>query len=283
MRSWLYFVPALLLPLAAFQAQATTIKERPEWAAIFDDAKTRGTIVVYDEQADRMDVFDAARAKQRYSPASTFKLFNAMVALDTGAVTDEFDVIPWDGKVRMMGGAPKVEWNRPNSLASGMRYSTVWFFQEVARRAGEPRMHDWLHRVGYGNETLEGGIDQFWLNDTLRISAEEQVAFLRRLADGKLPFSERAQEAVRRISITESQPEYVLHAKTGWLPEAAQNGSKGHKADGIGWYVGWVEAKGRRWFFAANMDLKPSSDGTQRVLITKRVLAAEGAIPPVQP
>ncbi|WP_165973532.1 class D beta-lactamase [Luteibacter rhizovicinus] len=279
MRRLFLWIPALFLTLAAGHAHAASRREHPEWAPIFDDAGLRGTIVVYDERNDTYDVFDAERAKHRYLPASTFKLFNAMVALDTGAVKDEYETVPWDGTVRTLSGPPKTEWNRPNSLASGMRYSTVWFYREMARRAGEPRMRDWLHRVGYGNEKIEGGIDDFWLNDTLRISAEEQVAFLRRLADGTLPFSARAQETVRRIAITESQPTYVLHAKTGMATEGAQNASKGKKSDGLGWYVGWVESNGRRWFFASNIDIVKPEDVDKRVEVAKRILAIEGALP----
>jgi hypothetical protein len=113
-------------------------------------------------------------------------------------------VIRWDGKVRGLKDSPVAEWNRDNSLASGMRYSTVWFYQEVARRAGERRMQQWIDKAGYGNRDIGGGIDTFWLSGALRISAEQQIDFLRRLADDRLPFSPRAQEIVRRISITDA-------------------------------------------------------------------------------
>ncbi|WP_049620804.1 class D beta-lactamase [Frateuria defendens] len=261
---------------ASFAARAAPPwREQPAWRAAFAEAHVKGTLLVYDERADAWLVADAERARRAYLPASTFKLFNALVALDTGAVKDEFEVIRWDGKVRTVGGAPMAEWNRDNSLASGMRYSTVWFYQEVARRAGTQRMQAWLDKAGYGNRDLGGGIDQFWLSGRLRISAAQQVDFLRRLADGTLPFSPRAQEAVRRISITESAPGYVLHAKTGWGTGAAQNAAH----EDLGWYVGWVERGGRRWFFAMNIDLPQAGDAAQRVPLAKRLLAQLGALP----
>ena len=72
-------------------------------------------------------------------------------------------------------------------------------------------MQEWIDKVGYGNRDIGGGIDRFWLSGALRISAVEQIAFLRRLAAGTLPFSARSQETVRRITIQESAPDYVLH------------------------------------------------------------------------
>ncbi len=276
-----HWLAALLLLLTLpLRTYAATWQEHPEWAKAFAETGTHGSLLVYDEQADTWHVLDAERAKRPYLPASTFKLFNALVALDTGAVKDEYEVIRWDGKVRSIGGKPFAEWNRDQSLASGMRYSTVWLYQELARRAGQARMQDWINRAGYGNRNIEGGIDQFWLSGSLRISAEQQIDFLRQLADDRLPFSPRAQEAVRRISITESQPRYVLHAKTGWGTQAAQNASNGQPADDIGWYVGWVEGQGRRWFFAMNIDIHRGEDGANRVPLTKQLLKQLGALTP---
>lgn len=275
-------LPTLLAALFALVASATSHaaawKEHPEWGKTFADAGVRGTMLVYDEGADSMHVYDAARARHPYLPASTFKVFNALVAIETGAVSDEFETIPWDGKVRTMAGKPNKEWNRPNSLASGMRYSTVWFYQEVARRAGQARMQSWIDKVGYGNRDIGGGIDQFWLSGKLRISAEQQVAFLRRLADGTLPFSERAQEIVRRITIYEAAPGYVLHAKTGWGPQLDARLDGTAEEAGIGWYVGWVEHGGKRWFFALNMDVVTADDAGKRVAIGREILEAMGAL-----
>jgi beta-lactamase class D len=269
--------PWLFLALLVLSApgHAAAWREHPSWQSSFAQAGVKGTLLVYDEKADVWHVSDAARARQAFLPASTFKLFNALVALDSGAVRDEFEVIRWDGKVRGLKDAPVVEWNRDNSLASGMRYSTVWFYQEVARRAGERRMQQWIDRAGYGNRDIGGGIDTFWLHGALRISAEQQIDFLRRLADDRLPFSPRAQEIVRRISITESAPAYVLHAKTGWGTHAAQNSAN----DDLGWYVGWVEHAGRRWFFAMNIDLPAPGDAAKRVPLAKQLLAQLGALP----
>jgi beta-lactamase class D len=275
---------ALFGAVAAFvlvtTAHADTWREHPEWGRTFAQAHLHGTLLVYEEDTKTMHVFDATRARHPYLPASTFKIFNAMVAIDTGAVTDEFETIPWDGTVRSIGGKPMAEWNRANSLASGMRYSTVWLYKEVARRAGQQRMQAWLDKADYGNHDISGGIDRFWLDGGLRISAEQQVSFLRRLADGTLPFSARAQEIARRITVYESAPTYELHAKTGWGTNAAQDNPDPAKASDIGWYVGWVEHDGKRWFFAMNIDIRNPDDAGKRVTLARQMLQDLGAFGP---
>jgi beta-lactamase class D len=262
---------ALLCTFAqAIPAAEATWQEQPDWQAEFSERQVTGTALIYDEQAGRYHVLDRARAQTPMLPASTFKVFNALVALETGAVKDEYEVIRWDGVKRQFEG-----WNRDHSLASAMKFSAVWFYQEMARRAGQARMQQWIDKVGYGNGDISGGIDRFWLSGKLRISAVQQIAFLRRLAHGTLPFSERAQEAVRRITIREDAPDYVLHGKTGW---GLKDGN-GRTAD-LGWDIGWVERHGRRWFYALNIDMpQGGGDAAKRQLIAKALLVRAGALP----
>lgn len=261
----------LLLLTACLASRAETRwQDHPEWAKAFADRGVAGTALVYDERGDRFHVFDRTRAETRFSPASTFKVFNAMVALESGAVRDEYDVVRWDGVRRGVEN-----WNRDQSLASAMKFSAVWFYQEMARRAGEARMRAWIDKAGYGNRDIGGGIDRFWLAGALRISAAEQIAFLRRLARGDLPFAPAVQETVRRITIIDAAPGYVLHGKTGW----AVHEDTARAAD-LGWFVGWVERDGRRWFVALNIDMPHgAADAAQRVPLARELLARSGALP----
>ncbi|MDR2011746.1 MAG: class D beta-lactamase [Rhodanobacter sp.] len=270
MRSRLLLVLFLICPIFAC-AKELRWENHPEWAKDMAAVGLTGTMVIYDEQTDRWLALDRERAQTRFSPASTFKLFNALVALDTGAVKDEYEVVRWNGVKRRYDF-----WDRDPSLASGMAFSTVWFYQEMARRAGPQRMQQWLDRVGYGNRDIGGGIDRFWLiGGALRISPVEQIEFLRKLAHGDLPFSARAQEAVRRITIVDAAPDFTLHGKTGW-------GSRTGKTDDdtMGWLVGWVERAGRRWFYALNVDMpRGEADLAQRVPLARTLLVRAGALP----
>ncbi len=242
---------------------------RPQWDAVFSQAKVRGTMLVFDDQAGQMRVHDPARARREFIPASTFKLFNALVALEEKVVTDEYEVLHWDGQKRWLE-----VWNRDHSLASGMKFSTLWLYQDVARRAGQARMQHWLTASHYGNAEMGNAVDRFWLDGTLRISAEQQIAFLRKLADGQLPFSASTQETVRRIALIDDGVGYRLHGKTGWSGEGA-----GINGAALGWFVGWAERGEKRWFFAINIDIHEDADGEKRKSLARKILALEGALP----
>lgn len=236
-------------------------------SAHFQKFGADGAFVLYDATADRLTVFDPARAQRRFLPASTFKILNSLIALETGVLADEHATIRWDGVD--LGWS---EWNRDHNMASAFPVSAVWFYQEVARRIGEERMREWVERAGYGNMDIDGGTDQFWLDGDLRISAEEQVSFLRQLYAGDTPFSERSEAIVRRVMRMEATDEYILSGKTGWA-----------RADGInyGWLVGWVEKEGRVYFFATQFENAEKDFPMRRAQqeITRGILSDLGILP----
>jgi len=174
---------------------------------------------------------------ERVSPCSTFKIPNSLIGLETGVLADENAVLPWDGVKRS-----RTEWNRDHTLASAIRVSTVWYYQELARRVGAERMQKLLSAIPYGNADISGGIDTFWLGRSLRISPDEQVTFLERLRRSQLPFSERSQRIVRDILVQESPGPIAYRGKTG---SCGFDGEKDH-----GWWVGWVEKDGKATVFA---------------------------------
>jgi len=261
---------SLLMLFAGLGAQAAETVARPDWQRHFDDRGVKGTFVLFEPALDRYSVLDTARAKQRFLPASTFKIPNAVIGLDEGSITDENEVFRWDGKPK-----PIPEWERDHTLASGMKYSVVWMFQEIARRTGKARMKDWIDRLEYGNRDVSGGIDLFWLQGGLRVSAMEQVDFLHRLAEGRLPATQRAQRLVRAALVVEKTREYTLYAKTGTQPTGP---------NAINWWVGWVERKGRPVaYFALNLTPTPKTVFADRLAIGRAILAEVRALPSGSP
>ena len=228
-----------------------------------------GTIWIEDLSGERVHTNDAARAERSFRPASTFKILNSLIALEEGAVEDEHDVIEWDGVERFVKS-----WNKDHHLRSAIQVSAVWFYQEVARRVGEEAMRARVEASGYGNRDIGGGIDRFWLDGDLRITPREQIAFLKRLHAGDLPFSKRSQDIVKDIMVVERGDGHVMRAKTGWALAG-----EGEEGPATGWYVGWVESGHETWFFATNIDIEKDADAKARVAATRDALLAVGALP----
>lgn len=256
----------LLLALCPLSiAFAQTFVESPEVAAAFQKAGVVGTFVVGDAASGELKGYNAARAAERFIPASTFKIPNSLIALDLGAVTGVEEVFPYDGKPRAMP-----EWEKAMTLREAIRVSNVPVYQEVARRIGLERMRESVTRIGYGNAEIGEVVDRFWLDGPLKISAIEQVDFLRRLAGGDLPVKPAATEAVREITLLEKIGDAEFHGKTGWGTA---------RTPAIGWFVGWVERGGRLYPFALNLDAYTKEDIARRIPLAKECLRALGILP----
>jgi beta-lactamase class D len=259
--------PFVLFALALLCACGRGPDPEPEFEAHFQERGLEGAFILYDLNADSYVRYDAERCARRFIPASTFKPLNALIALEVGSVLDENEIIPWDGVDR--GYAP---WNRDHDLGTAMQASAVWFYQELARRTGPERMQRHVDAVGYGNQDISGQIDSFWLEGGLRISPEEQIAFLRRLYEGSLPFSDRSMAVVRQIILLEKTAGYKLSGKTGWAGQVEPQ---------IGWFVGYLETGGNVYFFATNVEKEGSTESLGQISqqITREILKEMGLLP----
>ena len=208
----------------------------------FQEAKSEGCFVLYDLKRDRYIRYNSQRCHKRFIPASTFKIFNSLVALETKAIADENTVIAWDGVNRRFP-----LWNQDQNLRTAFTRSVVWFYQDLARRIGTERMTKYIQSANYGNQDIADKIDSFWLNGKLRISPEEQIKFLVRLYQEDLPFSSAVMKTVKDIMIIERQDSYTLRGKTGWATDV--EGVKN-----IAWYVGYLERDNNVYFYALNFE-----------------------------
>lgn len=256
-----------LLTLAlspAFAAQAEPQgDEMPVWAPLFESAGVQGCIAVLDarQSAAPLRVYNTARARRRYSPASTFKIPHSLFALDAGLVRDDAQVFKWDGVPRS-----RAEWNQDQTLRTAMRESTVWVYERFAKALGREREEAYLRKMGYGSAKASGA-QPFWLSGDLAISALEQIAFLQRLFANELPFSLEHQRLVKDVIVNDTGPNWTLRAKTGWTGQ-------------LGWWVGWVEWSTGPVYFAMNMDTpNRMKDLEHRREITREVLRSLEAWP----
>ena len=257
-----------LLPTRSFANVSYQRSEfRDDLAKRFFDLGTVGTFVGYKVDDYLIVASDKVRSGEAKLPASTFKIPNSLIALETGVVADpDKDIFKWDGVTRSIEA-----WNKDHTLRSAIAVSAVPVYQEIARRIGQERMQKYVDLLEYGNRDIGGGIDQFWLTGNLRIDPIQQVDFVDRLRRGVLPVSKRNQELVRDILPVTKVGDATIHAKSGLL--GAEIGKPS-----LGWLVGWAEKGNQQTVFAMNMDCKEPGHIAARMTVTQQCLTDIGAI-----
>lgn len=209
------------------------------------------------------DVFELGgeECAVRTLPASTFKIPNAIIALDSGVLKDENTVYKWDGQKRWMD-----DWNRDHALPTSMWYSVVWFYQRIAKEVGADRYRKYLADFHYGNADPSGDVTMFWLNHTLQISPREEVAFLQNMYENKLPASPKAVETVKKILELRGEAKNHVRKRLPFVDQIPDNvvlsGKTGSEwpnnkplgpTDIVGWFVGSIAKDGRTWVFATRL------------------------------
>lgn len=225
---------ALLLFLAFCNScERDNILTQNQWGGIFKKyGIDSACFELSDNSHDQILIYNLERCSKRFSPASTFKIMNSLIALETNIAPDENLIINWDGVIR------KEAWNKDMNMREAMKVSCVPYYQELARRIGEVEMQKWLDTVRYGNKNMKGAVDMFWLNDSLLISPDEQVGLMKKLYFDKLPMSQRSQRIVRSLMLQEDSTDYKLYYKTG---TKFNDSDPRHLT--MAWIVGFVERK----------------------------------------
>ncbi len=213
-----------------------TTELRPDFKALYDSFQVSGCFILFDPQENKYSIYNDSLVDVGFTPASTFKICNSLIGLETGVIKDENFVIPWDKKVRN-----NTAWNADTDLKTAIKNSTVWYYQELARRVGGRDMKYWLDTLHYGNRDTSGGLDQFWLRGGLKITPRQQVEFVQKLYNCTLPMSQRSMDIVNKILFVNDTLGYELYAKTGW---GFQDNTD------IGWYVGYAKTTKGIYYFA---------------------------------
>ncbi len=235
MRGILLILIALWISQSGF-AQATIEKD---FKAQFDQYGVDGCFVLFNQADNEFLRYNPALCDSGYIPASTFKIPNSLIALEEGVIKDTSQIIKWDGHEW-----PNKSWNQDQTLKTALKYSCVWVYTDLAEQIGIDKYYDYIRSFDYGNENLTGPPSRFWLAGLFRISANQQIDFLRKFYNYNLPVSNRSIDVVKDLIILERTNSYILSGKTG--------GGLLTDSDYIMWLVGYVEKENRLYFYAMN-------------------------------
>lgn len=246
------------------------------------------------------NTYNDERAETRVSPCSTFKIPNTLIALEEGILKSIDETVKWDKEKHIldpdMSEELRGKWSRDMNLKNAFATSCVWFYQEIAKQVPPSLMKRYLKEFKYGNLDNSGPINHFWISSSLKISAKEQVEFLKKLYHRKFDLKESTYDQAEQVFKTEETPNYTLYSKTG-------SGINPDKT-ATGWYVGYVvrkeqdkaqnadknknkgveENKSKKttktvYYFAINMDGKDFNDIVEnRTTLARKVLKEQGII-----
>jgi beta-lactamase class D len=222
-------ISAFILAVVFISCSPNNVNHDKSLGKFFEENKVEGCFALYNNVTDRFTIYNLDRYKSGlFMPGSTFDIVNALIGLQTGVITSD-SLIRWD---------------------------SIPYHQEVARRIGKDSMQLWLDTIGYAagiNDTtyiIRSAIDSFWLDNSLKVTPDDQLGLVRKLYFNQLPFFKSYQEMIKRAMVVEDNANYKLSYKTG--------GS---------WLVGWVEENRHSYFFVLNLESADKNIDTMSVKV----------------
>jgi len=231
---------------------------KTEIQTILDSANVLGSVLVYDFQKESYYSNDFEWSKQGQLPASTFKITNSIIAIETGVVKNDSTIFKWNGEKRRNKNL-----EQDLTLKEAFHYSCVPCYQEIARDIGVEKMKEYIDLLNYGHIKVDSlTLEDFWLIGDSHINQFEQIEFLKHFYESNLPISERTETIMKHMMIQDENETYKISGKTGW--------SYANKLDN-GWFVGYIEVNDNIYYFATNITPKQGFDINTFPAIRKNV------------
>lgn len=241
------FIAYCLLLTGLASCTLNNVTEDDDLKKYFDENNVEGCFALFNNGTGKFTIYNLSRYRDSsYLPASTFKIVNSLIGLQTGAISGDSMVIKWDGVNR------REAWDKDLNMYEAFRVSSVPYYQEVARRIGKDTMQARLNLFRYGAKSdsdkvvIRSAVDTFWLDNSLKVTPDEQLGLVKRLYFDQLPVFKIYQQNVKNAMLFEDNANYKLSYKTGW-----GYNEQGHS---IGWVVGWIEENNHPYFFVLNIE-----------------------------
>lgn len=230
----------LLAPLLCFADMCKTTQAINTAPYIADIGTRQVTFLVLDFNNNNCWYINKPGLTQRHGPYSTFKIPHSLIALETGAVKSVDERFEWDQKKYPAKDFWPEAWKQSHTLATAFKHSTVWYYKELVPRIAPAEYTKWLAQFAYGDQVFTPGSNQFWLDDELKISPQEQVEFIACLLNNRCGIKASTFAAFESIALQERQQGLSLYAKTGAGAIDPNNNDGAFN----GWYVGYVKGDG---------------------------------------
>lgn len=224
-------ISLLIILLAIFTSCGHQAKIDNTLKQYFDQEKVEGSFSLLSNSSGKVTVYNLALDTTRFAPGATFDIVNGLVALEIGTVTSTEMPVGRDSSG-----------NSNLLFKDAFKNGSTTAFAQIAQTVGRDTMQRTLDSLNYGNKMIGTDLGAFWMNDTLKISTDEQLGLVKKLYFGQLKFKKSVQEQMKTLMLQEANTVYKLSYRTASVKEGAGKTT--------GWCIGWIEEYNHVHFFS---------------------------------
>ena len=218
-----------------------------------------GSFVLYDNHLDSWKIYNLEEANKRIPPDSTYKIYDALLGLESGIITPEHSSMAWNGEHFSYSA-----WENDQDLNSAMQNSVNWYFQTMDSQLGLNKIQEFLNEIEYGNQTTSSNLDLYWSDFSLKISPLEQVTLLKKFNTNGFHLHSQNVLSVKNAIKIVGTSDGTFYGKTGTGCIDGQ--------DINGWFIGYIETSDNIYYFATNIQSDSNATGKKALEITSAIL-----------
>ncbi|HKJ80352.1 MAG TPA: penicillin-binding transpeptidase domain-containing protein [Prolixibacteraceae bacterium] len=205
----------------------------------FKECGIEGSITIYDLKAKKWIASDIQDSQFPTLPASTFKIINTLIALESGVIKCENEIIKWPGATDTIKYGYRPGIYHDMTMKDAFKASAGWAYVELSKKIGKEKYTSYLTECKYGNMNISTKDPDFWNFGDFAISPANQIEILKGIYEETLPFKKESFAILKNMMMEEQSESYILRAKTGWTRDGGKD---------AGWWVGYVERKDNVYF-----------------------------------
>ena len=207
-----------------------------------DSAGMHGSFALMENSTEAFTVYNLSAYKDSgYAPLHTFFAVPSLMGLDQGLLSA--DTNTW------------------------VSHDSTRYYQELVKKIGRNTLMQVIDSLHYGKGIVSANMDSFWRDQSLLITADEQLGFIKKLYFKGLPFEKRSQELFKKMILKEHNSNYQL----SYL--VATDASLGNQA----WVIGYIEENLHPYFFVLHTSASDGYDLKNRnINLLKSILIKEG-------
>ena len=218
-----------------------------------------GSFVLYDNHLDSWKIYNLEEANKRIPPDSTYKIYDALLGLESGIITPEHSSMAWNGEHFSYSA-----WENDQDLNSAMQNSVNWYFQTMDSQLGLNKIQEFLNEIEYGNQTTSSNLKLYWSDFSLKISPIEQVELLKKFNTNGFHLHSQNVLSVKNAIKIVGTSDGTFYGKTGTGCIDGQ--------DINGWFIGYIETSDNIYYFATNIQSDSNATGKKALEITSAIL-----------
>ena len=218
-----------------------------------------GSFVLYDNNLDSWKIYNLEEANKRIPPDSTYKIYDALLGLESGIITPEHSSMAWNGEHFSYSA-----WENDQDLNSAMQNSVNWYFQTMDSQLGLNKIQEFLNEIEYGNQTTSSNLKLYWSDFSLKISPIEQVELLKKFNTNGFHLHSQNVLSVKNAIKIVGTSDGTFYGKTGTGCIDGQ--------DINGWFIGYIETSDNIYYFATNIQSDSNATGKKALEITSAIL-----------